>query len=122
VTPDRERCGLEDLFLQYGVDFVFSGHTHHYERTFPVKKSVATQHDYTNPRGIIHVQSGIAGVDGYDVPQEDWESFGDTNFTHSYSRIIFHDESHATVQQLRNSDGSVLDEFTVTQNKHGSFL
>ena len=26
VTPDHQRYGLEDLFLQYGVDFVFSGH------------------------------------------------------------------------------------------------
>lgn len=90
-----------------------------------MKKSVATQHDYLNPRGIIHIQSGIAGIDDhdpFDVPQEDWESFRDTSFTHSYSRITFHDDFRATVQQLRNSDGSVLDEFTVVQNKHGSFL
>ena len=27
---------VEDLFYQYGVDMVFTGHEHNYERTYPV--------------------------------------------------------------------------------------
>ena len=27
---------VEDLFYQYGVDMIFTGHEHNYERTYPV--------------------------------------------------------------------------------------
>ena len=33
---------VEDLFYQYGVDIVITGHVHSYERTFPVYKGAVS--------------------------------------------------------------------------------
>lgn len=116
--------GLEPLLVKYGVDMYFAGHTHHYERTFPVKGGAATQHDYVNPKATVHIQSGIGGVDGsdpFDVPQEEWEAVRDTTFAVSYSKVAIMNDTHAKIQQIRAVDGSILDEFILEQNKHGAF-
>ena len=93
------RAPLETLLQQYGVDFYFSGHTHHYERTWPVLAGAATAQHYVNPRATIHIQSGIAGTgpgDMFVVPQEPWEAFRDELYVPSYGRLVFHNESAAT--------------------------
>eukprot|EP00595_Chromulina_sp_UTEXLB2642_P002691 CAMPEP_0196766146 /NCGR_PEP_ID=MMETSP1095-20130614/19545_1 /TAXON_ID=96789 ORGANISM="Chromulina nebulosa, Strain UTEXLB2642" /NCGR_SAMPLE_ID=MMETSP1095 /ASSEMBLY_ACC=CAM_ASM_000446 /LENGTH=249 /DNA_ID=CAMNT_0042126575 /DNA_START=350 /DNA_END=1095 /DNA_ORIENTATION=- len=105
----KEQYGLESLFQKYGVDIYFSGHTHHYERTWPVRDGAATQYDYINPKATVHIQSGIAGVDGYDsfdAPQQSWEAFRDLTFSPSYSRLVIYNDTHATVQQLFSNNGS----------------
>jgi len=82
--------GVEPLLLEFGVDLFFGGHTHHYMRTWPVKKDALVQvgldfslflvcavlnqdfplpfnqKNYINPKGPVHVQSGIGGVNGHD--------------------------------------------------------
>jgi hypothetical protein len=116
--------GLEQLLVKYGVDMYFAGHTHHYERTYPVKDGVATQHDYMNPKATVHIQSGIGGVDGndpFDVPQQEWEAVRDTTFAVSYSKVFVYNDTHAKIQQIRAIDGSILDEFVIVQNQHGPF-
>ena len=110
--------------MKYGVDLYFTGHTHHFERTWPVRDGAATQKDYLDPKATVHVQSGIAGVDGsdpFDVPQEDWEAFRDTSFAVSYSKVTVLNDTHLQVQQIRAADGSLLDEFLLVQHKHGAF-
>jgi hypothetical protein len=60
------KMGLEQLLMDYGVDVYIAGHTHHYERTYPVCQKVVSSFDYTFPSCPVHIQSGIAGVDGND--------------------------------------------------------
>lgn len=59
-------------FDQYGVDMVFMGHVHNYQRTFPIKydsgspssptvTSTASQ-DYNDPTGAIFAVVGTGGV------------------------------------------------------------
>jgi hypothetical protein len=117
--------GLEALLLQYGVDLYIAGHTHHYERTWPVREGVAAQLNYDAPSAPVHVQSGIAGVNGndpFDVPQQPWEARRDTSFTPCYSRLVIHNATHATVEQLAAANRTLLDAFTIVQPAHGSFL
>ena len=45
---EKVREDLEPLFVKYGVDLVFSGHDHVYERTVPI-------------RGVTYVVSGGGG-------------------------------------------------------------
>ena len=49
------RTVVEPLFLQYGVDLVLAGHTHAYERTFPVYNFTA------NACGPVHIAIGDGG-------------------------------------------------------------
>jgi UDP-2,3-diacylglucosamine pyrophosphatase LpxH len=63
----RKETHLEELFYRHGVDIVLSGHEHIFKRTFPVFRNTicASKHNesnpYDQPRGIIHVTSGVAG-------------------------------------------------------------
>ncbi len=53
------------LFERYGVDVVFSGHAHTYERTYPLRdaRPVDREQDpeYTDPAGPIYIVSGAGG-------------------------------------------------------------
>jgi hypothetical protein len=119
------RAPLEALLAQYGVDFYFSGHTHHYERTWPVVRGAATQQDYLNPRATVHIQSGIAGTgpgDEFVVPQQPWEAFRDEAYYPTYGRLTFTNATHARYEQLFNDNGTVFDAFDLvnTQPNHGA--
>ena len=119
------RAPLEPLLAQYGVDFYFSGHTHHYLRTFPVVRGAPTQLDYLQPRATVHIQSGIAGTgpgDAFTVAQQPWEALRDTQYWPTYGRLTLLNDSHALYQQLFNDNGTVFDEFLLvnTQPNHGA--
>jgi len=115
---------LEKLLLEYGVDLYLAGHTHHYERTYPVIKNVTQQKNYVNPKGPVHIQSGIVGVDGQDhfeVPPADWEAFRDLTYTRGYGKMTILSATKMMYQQI-TATGELMDEFFVTQNKHGPFV
>ena len=52
------------VFEKYGVDVVFAGHAHTYERLYPLRdgRSVDVEQDpdYTDPRGPLYIVSGAA--------------------------------------------------------------
>jgi len=82
---------------------------------------MATQQNYVSPRAPIHVQTGIAGLDGndpFDVPQQPWEAFRDLAFRPSYTRLVLLNASHARVEQAHAANGSVFDAFEVVQAAH----
>ena len=57
---------LEELFYKYGVDLVFTGHEHSYERMYPVYNLEVIQHDYFNARAPIYIVTGTAGCNEKD--------------------------------------------------------
>ena len=100
---------VEPLLLQYRVDFVFSGHSHHVEVTYPVKKGVKSSNDFVNPRAPIHIQSGIAGTgpgDEFEVDQQPWEYFRDEEYYPTYGRLSFLNDTVARYEQLFNDNGT----------------
>jgi hypothetical protein len=72
------------LFDKYGVDIVFSGDNHNYQRTFPLKYndnnngdssnptivSSTTTHNYKEDTGVIYAISGTAGRSHYEISQQ----------------------------------------------------
>ena len=116
------RAPLEKLLAQYAVDFYFSGHTHHMERTWPVVRGAATQTNYHNPRGTVHIQSGIAGTgpgDEFTVPQMPWEAFRDMRYVPTYGRLTLLNASHALYEQLYNDNGTAFDSFVLSNAQPG---
>lgn len=51
--------GLEDLFREYGVNLYIGGHTHHYERSWPVYKEVPNKLDYMEPTATAYITAGM---------------------------------------------------------------
>ncbi len=94
---------LAPLFEEYGVDIVFNGHVHNYQRSYPLKfvpKMQAGGSYYrangnvegtwaldktfdgarnTEPRGVIYIVTGAGGAGLYDPEQEadpkSWQEF-----------------------------------------------
>lgn len=59
---------LTPVFEAYGVDVVFSGHDHHYERTCPLRKDACTT---TQAGGVVYYVTGGAGAPAYSA-SGDW--------------------------------------------------
>ena len=59
------RQNLVQLFELFGVDIVFSGHSHSYERTFPILQNQAVDQgqepEYVYPSGPIYIITGGGG-------------------------------------------------------------
>lgn len=116
--------GVEPLLLEFGVDLFFGGHTHHYMRTWPVKKDALVQKNYINPKGPVHVQSGIGGVNGhdpFDLPMKSYDAWRDMEFRVSFSRLVIHNATHISFTQRASWDGSVFDSFDLFQTEHKPF-
>ena len=65
---------MEELFYKYGVDIFFTGHTHSYERDYPVYNGVTESTGalaYVNPRATTHLMIGGAGNDEMSESTED---------------------------------------------------
>ena len=116
--------GLEQLMLKYGVDLYFAGHTHRYQRNFPTAHGALVQTNYINPLAPVHIQSGIAGVSGGEAflpASRPYTAFRDTALNVGFGRIVVHNATHITFSQLMAVNSSVVDTFTLKQNRHGPF-
>jgi hypothetical protein len=114
------------LFDKYGVDLVFTGHNHNYQRTFPLNYNPSdpedptvtstNTNDYTNPQGAIFAIVGTGGAglsaildkESYIVEQQD-DFYGqlDIKITHNGNKL--------EGKFYRNGDNAVLDNFTITK-------
>lgn len=65
---DPKVQALIELYEKYGVDLVFSGHIHDYERTWPLKKNKVNLSE-----GVIYIQTGGGGggLENY-APTRSW--------------------------------------------------
>jgi len=107
-TPDIwVREDLSPLFEQYNVDIVFSGHSHHYMRSIPVRDYVPSS------RGVIYVVTGGGGDDLQ--PVGNWATYT------AYAESAFHfvrvqvDGSVLTLQAVR-SNGTIMDTTTIDKS------
>ena len=57
---------LEPLFYKYGVDIIFTGHEHSYERMWPVYNLEVVQYNYINCKAPVHIITGTAGCNELD--------------------------------------------------------
>jgi len=113
------------LFDKYGVDLVFSGDNHNYQRTFPLKYNTGGTNpetvdkgssNYNSDEGVIYLISGTAGRSHYAIKEQapfvakqDDKNFGFLNI----------DISDKTLKGsfIINGQGSVIDQFTISKTK-----
>ena len=115
------------IFDQYGVDIVLEGHTHDYQRTYPIKYNPNSpsnpiitnnnQQNYNDPEGQIYAIVGTGGVNFHSLS-------GQSSFTASQQALRF---GHLNIDILNNgttlvgkfipnSAGITPDEFTITKS------
>jgi hypothetical protein len=146
----QQNADLEPLFLKHGVDLYLAGHWHYYESLYPVRQTFVTgipagcatsgdgftagcttQHDFHNPNSPVHITTGNGGPPSLDSWIEDCHGVGNItchsinatrkqSLKFGYGRIIAYNASTLLYQQVANDDGSIVDEFVVTQDSHGT--
>lgn len=136
---DQQVRLMAPIFEKYGVDVVFAGHVHNYQRTYPlqfqpqsfdlaksrqVNGSWILDRDFdgvdqTKPKGVIYLVTGAGGNKLYDPEQEDdrksWQEFT-VRFVskiHSLTHVRV-DGKKAVFQQL-DKTGKEVDRFTLTK-------
>ncbi len=108
VYGDRRVRNLVPLYEKYGVDMVFNGHIHSYERTWPIFEMKI------NPdKGVRYVVSG-GGGGGLETsaPNRVWFTHH-VKRAHHYCYLVVHDR---TMQfKAYDIDGLLFDQFELTK-------
>ena len=115
------------LFDQYGVDLVLEGHTHDYQRSFPIKfnsnsKSNPTITDtnrntYNDPAGEIHAIVGTGGVNFHSLSsQKSFMVYQQSNKFGYLNIDIQNNGTNLIGKFMSNEGGAVLDQFTISKS------
>jgi len=84
------------LFEEYGVDLVFAGHDHDYERTIPIN-------------GVIYIVTGGGGAPLYGVGHSSWTAYSES--THHFV-LVSVEEDTLSLQAIR-SNNTLMDTLTL---------
>lgn len=98
------------LFDQYHVDFVLTGHVHHYLRTYPMKAGhrVESSRDGT----VYYITISIAGPDEH-IPKPEYAAAFDSAGTALCT--LFHVGADSVTSRAIDPAGRVIDEYTATK-------
>jgi hypothetical protein len=131
---------LVDLLEKSGVDIVFCGHIHNYQRTYPLRFAATggvaadgrvagrwtldTAYDgirRTRPDGIIYIVSGAGGARLYSREQHDdaesWQDFTARFIANTHSlTVVDVTAGRLTLRQV-SAAGAELDRFVVTRGE-----
>lgn len=99
---------LVPLYEEYGVDFNLFGHTHVYERTWPLKDDMVNQKD-----GVVYINSGGAGggLEGF-MPTRNWFT-AELQTGHHYCTFSIFDRT--LVFKAIDSEGRMFDTFQMVK-------
>jgi 3',5'-cyclic AMP phosphodiesterase CpdA len=140
---DQQMRMLADVFEEGGVDVVFNGHVHNYQRTFPLRfaperttlgKPVRDQNKVpgrwttdlrydgkanTRPRGVIYLVTGAGGNTLYNPEQQDdrdsWQSFTCRFVSKVHSMTVVDVVGSTLTFRQVTADGTEVDRFVVTK-------
>jgi 3',5'-cyclic AMP phosphodiesterase CpdA len=137
---------LVDLFEKAGVDIVFCGHIHNYERTYPLRFAAARTADgktfavdaegrvpgrwtldttydgvtHTRPDGIIYVVSGGGGARLYSRERHadpaSWQEFTAKFIANTHSLTVVDVATDRLTLRQVSATGEELDRFVVTRD------
>jgi 3',5'-cyclic AMP phosphodiesterase CpdA len=57
----RLRSEVEEIFNEFSVDLVLTGHVHSYERLFPTYNGTAVSKSYVSPTAPVYILQGASG-------------------------------------------------------------
>jgi len=123
VGNEENQYGLEPIINEFNVDIVFSGHTHHYERSYPSENGAPTSKSYINPSSPVYITGGLSGVteDKFELPPEDFTAFRDEQYRTSWGNLTAYNDSVLEWKQVIARDDSELDSFIIDRHqKSGS--
>jgi len=136
ASSDSMIADMQPLFERYSVDVYLGGHWHYYESLWPITSAgsdnckacgVSAKKSFDRPQGTVHATTGNGGPPSKDTFCEAGGGAPDCNNIpatrkqtneYSFGRVVAHNRTHLTFQQVLNSDGSLFDEWTIHQPSH----
>lgn len=107
---DKEVQSLVPLYEKYGVDIVFYGHIHTYERTWPIMKNKLVQDN-----GVLYLNMGGAGGSLENAaPTRSWFT-NKVKTAHHFGYAAIHGDKLQF--QAIDENGMVFDEFVATGSR-----
>jgi hypothetical protein len=116
------------LFDQYGVDLVLEGHTHSYQRTYPLKfnsadksKPIQTstnKNTYNNPEGQIYAIVGTGGASFHSLSSKAYFTAVQNTVAGRYGilDIVISNDGNNLEGKFYENDGPVTDTFTISKS------
>jgi hypothetical protein len=101
------REDLAPLFDRYGVDIVFMGHDHNYERTVPLRDD----EEVALGEGTIYITTGGGGASLRDVEESDFTAYVESAFHVTHVSV---DGGTLRAEMVR-PDGEVRDQVTLSK-------
>lgn len=105
------RTAWPELFRRYKVDIVFAGHSHIYERFYPVRPEKEA-----DSWPVTYITTGGAGAGLYDVSRSEYLAAAESVNHYIYLSIV---QNVLQLRAIRN-DGSVLDSLKMVK-VHGRY-
>lgn len=99
-----------ELFSKYGIDIVFAGHSHIYERFYPINSYISN-----NSWPVTYITTGGAGAELYDMSKSEY--LATVESVHHFVSINLVGDT-LKAKAIRN-DGSILDDFTIIKKDDG---
>eukprot|EP00013_Stygamoeba_regulata_P002612 CAMPEP_0177636822 /NCGR_PEP_ID=MMETSP0447-20121125/4640_1 /TAXON_ID=0 /ORGANISM="Stygamoeba regulata, Strain BSH-02190019" /LENGTH=554 /DNA_ID=CAMNT_0019138703 /DNA_START=43 /DNA_END=1706 /DNA_ORIENTATION=+ len=117
VKGQANMYGLEALLQRFRVDLVYSGHSHHYERSFPSRDGVPVQYDTNSPRAPVYVVGGMSGQvpDPFRLPPAAFTAYRDASYATSWSHVTILDANTLLFEQVAAQNGTVFDSFRIVK-------
>lgn len=102
------RWAWQLLFQKYGVDLVFTGHDHQYQRTYPIGSALTAP-----PSAAVHFTVGGGGASLYPV-----KNYPYTQVAASVYNVLILDFDGTTLQgRAVDQEGQEIDSFRIDQNQ-----
>ena len=137
-SEDQWMRPISPILEKYGVDLVFAGHVHNYQRTAPLRFSPTKRgprgqpmagtfrvdeafdgRTITRAKGIIHLVTGAGGAELYDPWQTDakasWQPWTRTFISDKHSFTVMDVEARKLRLRQLDAEGRELDAIVLTK-------
>ena len=119
----KYREAYHPLFEKYGVDLLFSGHAHNYQRTYPLfyndvnsSDPIIEQNDkteYKSPNGMFQIIVGTGGIDFDDFSSQETYVVYQQDSHYGFLNIDIVGQGNVLVGRYYTNNGDILDEFKI---------
>jgi predicted phosphodiesterase len=117
------RDAYHPLFEKYGVDVLFSGHAHNYQRTYPLFYNdinssqpiieEKSKTEYTSSKGMFQIIVGTGGIDFDGFSNQEPYVVYQQDSSYGFLNIDVMGKGNVLIGKYYSNDGDLLDEFQI---------